>query len=109
MTPTVHALLKARYEAQGSPADGWVFPSGAKQGHLTGDGAKEQHTKALKDSGVAPFVPYVLRHTALTRLGKATNGEPDALAAHVRFDERDVKTEHGLDNEAPADERAGYR
>ena len=31
------------------------------------------------------------------------------LAAHVRFDERDVKTEHGLDNEAPADERAGYR
>jgi hypothetical protein len=35
--------------------------------------------------------------------------EPDALAAHVRFDERDVKTEHGPDNEAPADERAGYR
>jgi hypothetical protein len=35
--------------------------------------------------------------------------EPDALAAHVRFDERDVKTEHGQDNEAPANERAGYR
>jgi integrase len=80
MTPTVYALLKARYEAQGSPADGWVFPSGSKEGHLTGDGAKEQHTKALKDSGVAPFVPYVLRHTALTRLGKATNGDVFALA-----------------------------
>ena len=25
-------------------------------------------------------------------------------SAHVRFDERDVKTEHGLDNEAPANE-----
>jgi integrase len=80
MTPTVHALLKSRYEAQGSPADGWVFPSGSKQGHLTGDGAKEQHTKALKDSSVLPFVPYVLRHTALTRLGKATNGDVFALA-----------------------------
>ena len=35
--------------------------------------------------------------------------EPDALVAHVRFDERDVETGHGLDNEAPADERAGHR
>jgi hypothetical protein len=31
------------------------------------------------------------------------------LAVHVRFDEWDVKTEHGPDNETPADERAGYR
>jgi integrase len=80
MTPTVHALLKARHEAQGSPVDGWVFPTNSREGHLTGDGAKEQHTKALKDSGVLPFVPYVLRHTALTRLGKATNGDVFALA-----------------------------
>ena len=28
---------------------------------------------------------------------------------HVRFDERDVETEHGPDSEAPADERAGTR
>ena len=28
---------------------------------------------------------------------------------HVRFDERDVETGHGLDSEAPANERAGYR
>jgi hypothetical protein len=35
--------------------------------------------------------------------------EPDAGDPPVRFDERDVKAEHGLDNEAPADERAGYR
>ena len=28
---------------------------------------------------------------------------------HVRFDERDVETGHGLDNEAPANERAGNR
>ena len=35
--------------------------------------------------------------------------EPDALIAHVRFDERDVVTEHGPTNEASADERAGNR
>jgi integrase len=35
---------------------------------------------ALKDSGVAPFVPYSIRHTALTRLGKAARGDIFALA-----------------------------
>jgi hypothetical protein len=32
-----------------------------------------------------------------------------ARNVHVRFDERDVETGHGLDNEAPANERAGNR
>ena len=80
MTPVVHALLKARHEAQGCPIDGWIFPKGAIDGHLTGDNVKEQHTRALKYSRVEPFVPYVLRHTALTRLAKATNGDVFALA-----------------------------
>jgi len=35
--------------------------------------------------------------------------EPDAIAPHVRFDERDVETEHGEASEAPADERVGQR
>ena len=35
--------------------------------------------------------------------------EPDARDRHVRFDERDVETEHGPAIEAPADERAGNR
>ena len=33
--------------------------------------------------------------------------EPDAVVPPVRFDERDVETEHGPASEAPADERAG--
>ena len=33
--------------------------------------------------------------------------EPDAATPHVRFDEGDVETEHGVASEAPADERAG--
>jgi integrase len=42
--------------------------------------AKAQHKKALEDSGVAPFPPYTLRHTALTRLGEASGGDVFALA-----------------------------
>ncbi len=80
MTPAVYAALKARHEAQGSPADGWIFPANTSDRHLNGDNVKEQHTRALKDSKVSPFVPYVLRHTALTRLAKATNGDVFALA-----------------------------
>jgi hypothetical protein len=34
-------------------------------------------------------------------------GEPDAGNPPVRFDEREVETEHGRAIEAPADERAG--
>ena len=36
-------------------------------------------------------------------------GKPDAVNLHVRFDERDVETEHGEAIEAPAAERAGNR
>jgi len=35
--------------------------------------------------------------------------EPDAGNPPVRFDERDVETEHGGAREAPANERAGQR
>ena len=35
--------------------------------------------------------------------------EPDTRRGPVRFDERNVETEHSLDIEAPADERAGNR
>lgn len=80
MTQSVHALLAARFEAQGRPADGWVFPSGSKEGHLTQDSASRLHAAAVKDSKVSAFVPYTLRHTALTRLGKAARGDVFALA-----------------------------
>lgn len=80
MTPRVYQLLQARYESAGRPSDGWVFPSGAKSGHFDGGGAKEQHKKALENSGVEAFVPYTLRHTALTRLGEKAGGDVFVLA-----------------------------
>ncbi|MGA6982534.1 MAG: site-specific integrase, partial [Candidatus Sulfotelmatobacter sp.] len=80
MTPRVCEILQVRHESAGFPEDDWVFASGAKCGHFDGNAAKDQHRKALKDSGVPSFVPYVLRHTALTNLGEKAGGNVFALA-----------------------------
>lgn len=89
MIPEVYATLKARHEAQDCPAAGWVFPTGAKGGHLEQGTGKTQHSAAINKvnaetikanvkreaAGEKPlalplpaFEPYVMRHTALTRM-----------------------------------------
>jgi len=73
-------LLRARHETAGRPIDGWIFPSASESGHFNEDAAQEQHKKALGDSGVEAFVPYTLRHTALTRLGEDAGGDVFVLA-----------------------------
>ncbi len=89
MVPAVLDVMRARHDAQGRPAKGWVFPSHAKCGHLGWWGYRGQHVRALKkiskaheaDSSspmVAPFEPYCLRHTALTWLAACT--DPYTLA-----------------------------
>jgi integrase len=80
MTPRVYQLLRSRHEACGCPTEGWIFPSTSKCGPFSGDAAKDQHKKAIEDSGVASFVPYTLRHTSLTRLGEAAGGDVFVLA-----------------------------
>ena len=69
MTPRVLAVLQSRWEDQGRPAQGWVWPAPTKTGHMSHDTTKKQHLQALKDAEIAPFVLYSLRHTFLTRLG----------------------------------------
>jgi len=69
-TPNVYAVLLKRFEAAGQPVDGYVFPSKSSVGHLTGNVAKDQHARALESCDVTSFVPYILRHTALTNLAK---------------------------------------
>jgi integrase len=76
----VYELLRARHEECGGPTEGWVFPSAAKVGHFNENAAKDQHKKALENSRVSRFEPYVLRHTALTQLGEAAGGDVFALA-----------------------------
>lgn len=114
MLPEVYDTLKSRWEVQGRPEEGWVFPSISESGHLEQGSSKNQHAGALKKlktahdayvewtdregggmwvkavwvvagldaefirkhadvikSGLKPFQPYCLRHTALTRLAEA--------------------------------------
>lgn len=82
MVPAVYQALEARHTAQGSPTEGWVFPSGSKSGHFEQGSAKNQHDKAfavLEEDRkknpelpeIKPFEPYCLRHTALTRLAES--------------------------------------
>ncbi len=89
MVPEVYQALKARYEAQGCPAEGWVFPTGAASGHMEESSAKQWHAKALdtlqkarKENPelpeIKPFEPYCLRHTFGTRM--APNCDVFALA-----------------------------
>jgi integrase len=69
MTPRVRTLLQARWENAGRPSEGWVWPAPTRVGHVARSSLKKQHKKALRISGVRPFVLYSLRHTFLTRLG----------------------------------------
>lgn len=69
MTPRVRALLQARWEASQRPSEGWVWPAQTRSGRVDRSSLKKQHKKALRLSGVRPFVLYSLRHTFLTRLG----------------------------------------
>jgi integrase len=80
MTPRVYELLQNRHESCGNPSEGWIFPSSSGCGHFNGDAAKDQHKKAVDDSGVMAFVPYTLRHTALTNLGEKAGGDVFVLA-----------------------------
>jgi integrase len=73
MTPRVYRVLCERHRAAGNPTKGWIFPNASREGHFNGNAAKDQHTRALRESGVERFEPYVLRHTALTRIAATCN------------------------------------
>ena len=79
MVPDVLNMMKARHNAQGCPKEGWVFPTMSGSGHLGRYTYGKKHRTALamiakahemmpSIPAVAPFEPYCLRHTALTRL-----------------------------------------
>jgi len=79
LVPAVYPTLKARQNG----GSGWVFPAATDSGHLEGGSAKNYHARALaavkkaakaegtETTPVKPFPPYVMRHTALTRLAQA--------------------------------------
>ena len=83
LTARIHALLEMRWEAAGTPKEGWVFPGSTKTGYLAYATIDSQHGRTiakLNASGpngeppknpITPFRLYDLRHTLLTRLGEA--------------------------------------
>ena len=71
MSPRVRSILERRWEAAGRPLEGWLWTAATASGHVEPSTVKKQHQRALRLSGVRPFVLYSLRHTFLTRLGEA--------------------------------------
>jgi integrase len=81
MTPRVRAILETRWERNGKPVDGWIWPAPTGSGHIEGSSLRKLHAKAFalvteeaaknKQKSVRPFVLYSLRHTFLTRLGES--------------------------------------
>jgi integrase len=71
LTVRAKSILQTRWDAAGSPAEGWVWSAPTRSGHFEKSTLKKQHKKALRLSRVRPFVLYSLRHTFLTRLGES--------------------------------------
>jgi integrase len=71
MTPRVRSILEQRWSDAGRPQEGWIWAASTQSGHIEPSSLKKQHRRALRDSGVRPFVLYSLRHTFLTRLGES--------------------------------------
>jgi integrase len=71
LSPRVRGILERCWNAAERPLEGWVWASGTASGHIEPSTIKKQHQRALRLSGVRPFVLYSLRHTFLTRLGAA--------------------------------------
>jgi len=71
LSPRVRTLLEQRWSEAGKPSEGWIWPAQTESSHIEPFTVKKQHTKAIRLSGVRPFVLYTLRHTFLTRLGES--------------------------------------
>jgi integrase len=73
--------IVARLSKTASP---WLFPAPTKAGHINQSSLKKQHLRAIKASGVPFFVPYSIRHTAITRWSNKVDAYTlHFLAGHV--------------------------
>ena len=68
LTSNVRAVLETRWQADGRTETGFVFAAPTQRGHIDHSTLKKQHRRAVKQSGVRPFVIYSLRHSFATRI-----------------------------------------
>jgi integrase len=99
-SPRVWAYLDMRKGTD--QQNGWVFPADTKSGHMEASTIKKQHSRALRASGVAPFVLYTLRHTCITRWAKHI----DAYTLSVIAGHTDMNTTKRYVHPSDADVRA---
>ena len=90
MSQRLRFVLEHRWEQDGAPEQGWIWPSATKSGHFEQSTIKKRHrsilglcAKSISKKGplgsvpasqlkpVRSFVLYSLRHTFLTRLGES--------------------------------------
>jgi integrase len=68
LTARLRAVLERRWEAGGKPLEGFIWPAPTKSSHIDHSTLKKQHARALRLSGVRPFVLYSLRHSFATHI-----------------------------------------
>jgi integrase len=78
LTAVTERALRERYEGQGRPGQGWVFPAPTKSGHIEESSIRKQHLAAISKAGLEHFELYCFRHTFLTILG-ASGCDPCTL------------------------------
>jgi integrase len=81
MTPRVRGILETRWNSNGGPAEGWIWPAATGSGHVEPSSFRKHHANTFltvakeaeknNQKPVRPFVLYSLRHTFLTRLGES--------------------------------------
>jgi integrase len=103
MSLRVRSVIDRRWSEAKRPTEGWVWAAATISGHIEPSTTKKQHQRALRLSGVRPFVIYSLRPTffdsagrgRLRRLDSGSNRRPfvDRNVRQVRSPERECSDE----------------
>jgi integrase len=111
----VLSILEMRRAASKSD---WIFPASTKSGHVETSTLKKQHAAAIAEAKIAPFVPYDLRHTCLTRWAKvmdpftlkklAGHTDLNTTMRYVHLNDADVRAAMGRAEKAHGGHRIGH-
>ena len=71
--PASQRVLSILEMRQAASKSDWIFPADTESGHIEASTLKKRHSAAVTAAKVAPFVPYDMRHTCLTRWAKVLN------------------------------------
>jgi hypothetical protein len=82
MVAEVYAALTRRYDDAKKPEQGWLFPTGAKSGHVEGTG--KFHAKAIEQLAAAHAVSEKIKDGDWAqRVADATNLSPEFVTRHA--------------------------